>query len=113
MLPAAAAALILFADAVVFTAGELWLTAGGWALTLAFSPPDLRLRYMAVFNFGQAAVTIVAPSVAGWLIVAGKPGWLAAAGVFAVVVPLIAVLPITPAPARQEQEQKQEQGGSA
>ncbi|MDQ2958968.1 MAG: MFS transporter [Actinomycetota bacterium] len=77
-----AAALVMAADVALFTLAQLWLSGGGWGLAVAYSPEEGRAGYLAVFNLGLAAVTILGPALVTAIVAAGTLGWLVAAGYF-------------------------------
>lgn len=65
---------------VAMTVGETTHTAGEWELSLKYADEHRRAQYLATFNLGEAAQTIVGPAIlTATLLPAGPWGWIAAA----------------------------------
>jgi hypothetical protein len=75
-------ALIVLAG-ILITAGELWQSAGAWAVTTLLPPPGRRGEYLGTFRLGQAAQSMAGPAALTWLAIGtGGWGWLIIAGLF-------------------------------
>jgi MFS family permease len=82
-------ALLVLAT-VALTAAELWQSAGGWGVSYALAPPQLRGTYLATFNMGVTAQQVFGPALIATLIIpAGTRGWLALAAALLVVSVLV------------------------
>jgi len=77
---------------VALTAGELWQSAGGWALSYALAPTESRAEYLTTFNLGVSTQFVLGPTIVTLGVVNnGVVGWLALAGYF-----LLAALAVGP-----------------
>jgi MFS family permease len=72
-------ALLAVMAVVLLTCGELWQSAGGWAISYELAPEHRRTEYLATFQLGTAlqvsagpviVVSLVFPYTAGWLVFA-------------------------------------------
>ena len=76
-------AVLLSVLAVVFlTFGELWQSAGAWAISYGLAPADRQAQYLATFQLGTALQAVLGPAVLVALVLPVPTGWLG----FAVVV---------------------------
>ncbi len=86
-------AVAVLAAVVAFTLAELYIVAGGEGAALLHIPPGEQPTYLAAFNLGFAAATVVGPP----LVALGAAGpawiWLAWGGVFGVAALLATRLP--------------------
>ncbi|MFF2042002.1 MFS transporter [Kitasatospora sp. NPDC058170] len=90
--PAALAAGVLLAGALVHTLGELLTSAGGWTLSLDLADPRAHGEYQGVFMSGQAAAHVIGPLVITLTAVDhGAVGWVVLAGLFALAGPALPV----------------------
>ncbi|MEW2386649.1 MFS transporter [Micromonospora sp. NPDC047707] len=88
-------ALILCAFVVVvMTLAELYIAAGSMGLALTHTPPESRPVYLATYNLGFAAATVVGPPLVTIGLTAGDHSWFAWAVAFAVVGILARFLPV-------------------
>ncbi|HEV2639542.1 MAG TPA: MFS transporter [Actinocrinis sp.] len=92
------AALVL--GAVALTAGELWQSAGGWALSFECSPEARRAEYLGAFNLGPVAQNILGPLLMTAIVAHREYGWLFLAALFG-----LGALLIEPAVAAVERHQ--------
>jgi MFS family permease len=90
--PALAACVLVV---VVMTVGELFISAGSMGLALVHTPSDQRPVYLATYNLGFAAATVVGPPLVTVGLVAGTRGWLAWAGLFVFASIAAAFLPLS------------------
>ncbi|WP_405364998.1 MFS transporter [Kitasatospora sp. NBC_00039] len=82
--PAALAAGVVLAGALVHSLGELLTSAGGWTLSLDLADPEAHGEYQGVFMSGQAAAHVIGPLVITVTVVDhGGSGWAVLAGLFA------------------------------
>ncbi|MFB7616173.1 MFS transporter [Kitasatospora sp. NPDC056181] len=82
--PAALAAGVILAGALVHSLGELLTSAGGWTLSLELADPQAHGEYQGVFMSGQAAAHVIGPLVITVTAVDhGGAGWVVLAGLFA------------------------------
>jgi hypothetical protein len=86
-------AAILVAAVVGLTLAELWIIAGGGGMLLQYMPEGERPGYLAAFNLGFGAATVVGPP----LVALGAAGpawtWLAWSAFFAIVACAVSLLP--------------------
>jgi Major Facilitator Superfamily len=79
--PAAPAVALAVVAVVLLTGGELWQSAGGWAISYQLAPPGRQASYLATFQLGGAAQVLAGPVVLVGLVFPHWYGWFA----FAVV----------------------------
>jgi MFS family permease len=72
----AVAALLAVAAVILLTCGELWQSAGGWAISYELAPPGRQTRYLATFQLGTALQVTVGPAAVVGLVFAHAAGWL-------------------------------------
>jgi MFS family permease len=71
------------AAVVAMTAGELYQSAAGWALSYQLAPDRARAEYFATFNLGRSVQYIAGPTIVTLGVIDhGVAGWLALAVVF-------------------------------
>ena len=77
-------AIIMLLVAVgIFTAGEMWHSAGSWELSFRLAPEEKRSSYLSVYALGAAAQDAVGPLLfVGLVLPNGELGWLGLAGLF-------------------------------
>jgi MFS family permease len=80
---------------VVMTVAELYISAGSMGLALVHTPADRRPVYLATYNLGFAAATVVGPPLVTIGLAAGTRAWLAWAGLFVVASVAAAFLPLS------------------
>jgi len=61
---------------VLLTCGELWQSAGGWAISYQLAPPGRQARYLATFQLGTAVQMMAAPAIVVGLVFPHGFGWL-------------------------------------
>lgn len=87
------AIVVLVAGMVLLTAGELWVSAGGWSVRYGLAAPHAQGQYGAVFSLGDSAMDMVGPALVVVLTdKLGLGGWAILAGVFALL--FVAVKPL-------------------
>ncbi len=91
-LPGALSAAVLIGLAVGLTIGEVWNSAGAWGLVVNRLTPANRDQYLAFFNVGSSAATVVWPAALGVLLTWGATAWYAMAGWFTLLGLLIPFL---------------------
>ncbi|WP_269859328.1 MFS transporter [Streptomyces sp. RPT161] len=91
-LPLAAVVLTV----LLMTGAELYITSGGLSLALAHTPQERRPVYLATFNLGFAAATVVGPTLVSLGLGLGRPGWFAWALLFALLGLACLALPTAP-----------------
>jgi dipeptide/tripeptide permease len=74
--PVAAAALLAVLAVVLLTCGELWQSAGGWAISYELAPPERQAQYLATFQLGTAVQVMAAPAIMVGLVFPHPFGWL-------------------------------------
>jgi hypothetical protein len=79
---------------VIMTLAELYISAGSMGLALANTPPGQHAVYLATYNLGFAAATVVGPPLVTLSLAAGTGGWFAWAAAFAVVGLTAQLLPL-------------------
>lgn len=83
MLSTTTAIIMLFVAVVIFTAGEMWQSAGSWELSFRLAPEKMRSSYLSVYALGIAAQDAVGPLLFVMLILPnGGLGWIGLAGLF-------------------------------
>ncbi|GAA1914719.1 MFS transporter [Streptantibioticus ferralitis] len=83
---------------LLMTGAELYITAGGLSLALAHTPQERRPVYLATFNLGFAATTVIGPTLVSLGLGLGRPGWFAWALLFALLGLAALALPTAPLP---------------
>jgi MFS family permease len=82
--------VLLVLATIALTAAELWQSAGGWGVSYALAPAQLRGTYLATFNMGVTAQQVFGPALIATLIIpAGTRGWLGLAGALLAVTLLV------------------------
>jgi hypothetical protein len=76
------AALLSVLAVVLLTCGELWQSAGAWAISYGLAPTGRQAQYLATFQLGTALQAVLAPALVVALVFPLPAGWLG----FAVVV---------------------------
>ncbi|MFF0315866.1 MFS transporter [Micromonospora sp. NPDC005252] len=85
-LPTAAAVALLLVATVVYTAGDLWHSAGGAGLTYDLAPPDAVGAYQGADGMLAGLARAAGPALLTLVVLdGGTPGWLAVGALFAVV----------------------------
>jgi MFS family permease len=87
---------------VIMTLAELYISAGSMGLALANTPPDRHAVYLATYNLGFAAATVVGPPLVTLSLAAGTGGWFAWAAAFAVAGLAAQLLPVARQPVLAE-----------
>lgn len=73
----------LAAAVVALSLGEVIANSAVWDLSIALAPPEVRGRYLSVFNLSVNGQRVLGPLVVtGLLLGSGTAGWIAAAVVF-------------------------------
>jgi MFS family permease len=81
---------LLVVAALAHVAGEMWYSAGGWAISFELAPEQAHGQYQGTYAMGQHFGQMIAPAVITALVLGwGTPGWLVLGGVFAAVGSLI------------------------
>jgi MFS family permease len=76
------AALVLVAGAFVHVLGELFYSAGSWALSYELAPDDAQGQYQGLFGMSTQLGSMVTPLAVTTLVIGwGWPGWLAFAAI--------------------------------
>lgn len=88
--PVAIALAIL--SAVLVTSGELWQSAGGWAISYRLARRERRGQYLATFQLGNSLQSMLGPTVVVAMVFRLQFGWLALAA--AVVLAGLLVPPV-------------------
>jgi dipeptide/tripeptide permease len=71
------AVAFLFVGVAIYTAGEIWQSAGSSELMYGMAPPALQGQYVGVFTLGQGTANAVAPAIVGLACLGlGRLGWL-------------------------------------
>ncbi|GHJ36894.1 MFS transporter [Streptomyces sp. TS71-3] len=78
------AVLSLLPVAALMTAAEIYVMAGATSLALVHTPLEHRSTYLATFNLGFGAATVVGPTLISVTLGLGTAGWLAWAAFFVV-----------------------------
>jgi hypothetical protein len=86
---------VCFVAVIIMTFAELYISAGGMGLALAHTPADRRPVYLATYNLGFAAATVVGPPLVTLGLSFGRYGWFAWAAAFAIVAALTRLLPVS------------------
>jgi predicted MFS family arabinose efflux permease len=81
--PVGAAAALAVLAVVLLTCGELWQSAGGWAISYQLAPPGRQGQYLATFQLGSAAQLMAGPAVLVTLVFGHWYGWFAFAALAA------------------------------
>ncbi|MET0491648.1 MAG: MFS transporter [Actinoplanes sp.] len=77
---------LLVAAAVAHVAGEMWYSAGGWAISFDLAPENAHGQYQGTYSMGQHFGQMIAPAVITALVLGwGTPGWVVLGGAFALV----------------------------
>jgi MFS family permease len=77
---------VLVAGVTILTVGELWESAAEWAFRFDLADPGAQGRYGGMFQLGTGISDVVGPPLATFLTSAFLlGGWVALAGVFAVL----------------------------
>jgi dipeptide/tripeptide permease len=71
-----AAVLLAVLAVILLTCGELWQSAGGWAISYALAPPERQAQYLATFQLGTSIQVIAAPVIVVGLVFPHSFGWL-------------------------------------
>jgi hypothetical protein len=79
--PAGAAAALAVVAVVLLTCGELWQSAGGWAISYQLAPAGRQARYLATFQLGTSAQLLAGPAVLVTLVFPHWYGWFGFAAV--------------------------------
>ncbi|MDI1461264.1 MFS transporter [Catellatospora sp. KI3] len=75
--PGWAAALILFAAALVHVLAELRQAAGSWGISFGLAPEHAQGQYQGLFGTGFSVAGVVAPALLATVVVGwGWPGWV-------------------------------------
>ncbi len=93
--------LIILGAVVLFTLAELYIVAGAEGAALLHIPDGQRPTYLAAFNLGFAAATVIGPPLVAFTSAGPSWGWLVWAGFFAA---MAIVVPLLPAPKTQVKE---------
>lgn len=93
--------LLILTAVVLFTLAELYIVAGAGGVALLHIPDGQRPTYLAAFNLGFAAATVIGPPLVAFTSAGPSWGWLAWAGFFAA---MAIVVPLLPAPKAQTEE---------
>ena len=72
----AVAAPLAVLAVVLLTCGELWQSAGGWAISYELAPPERQAQYLAAFQLGTAVQVMAAPAIVVGLVFPHSFGWL-------------------------------------
>jgi MFS family permease len=80
---AGAAALLAVLAVVLLTCGELWQSAGGWAISYELAPPERQAQYLATFQLGTAVQVMAAPAIVVSVVLPHALAWLGLAAVTA------------------------------
>ncbi len=83
--PAEPAVLLLLAGTVVFTVGEMWTSAAGWAFAFALTKEQRHGQYQATFSLGTSIGAVCGPALAALLASGGTAGWYLGAAAFVLV----------------------------
>ncbi|WP_090770754.1 MFS transporter [Nonomuraea maritima] len=79
--------------AVVYSVGEMAMSAGSMDLQFRIAPAELQGQYSAVFGMMHGFASAAAPSVLGLIVTVGKPiGWLALAAATCLLSPMVLFL---------------------
>ncbi|WP_405434227.1 hypothetical protein [Micromonospora sp. NBC_00617] len=85
-LPTTAAVALLLVATVVYTAGDLWHSAGGAELAYDLAPPDAVGAYQGADGMLAGLARAVGPALLTLVVLdGGMPGWLAVGALFAAV----------------------------
>lgn len=71
-----AAVLLSVLAVILLTCGELWQSAGGWAISYDLAPPERQAQYLATFQLGTAVQVMCAPTIVVTLVFPSSWGWL-------------------------------------
>jgi MFS family permease len=72
----AVAVLLAVLAVVLLTIGELWQSAGGWAVSYELAPPTRLAQYLATFQLGTGVQVMAAPAIIVGLVLPHALGWL-------------------------------------
>ncbi len=89
---------------LLMTMAELYISAGAMSLALAHTPPARRTTYLATFNLGFAAATVVGPALVSAGLGSGRPGWYAWALAFGLLGSASLAVPVASQPTDLHQE---------
>lgn len=78
-----AAVMLAVLAVVLLTCGELWQSAGGWAISFELAPPDRQAQHLATFQLGTAVQAMAGPALIVGLVFPYAWGWLGLALVVA------------------------------
>ncbi|WP_052707519.1 MFS transporter [Streptomyces rubellomurinus] len=81
--PVAVSVPLFFLALLVFTAAEMWHSAGSFELALGLAPPHAAAQYQGVFNLGEGIATALGPAAIAGCVTVGGPGWIGLGLVFA------------------------------
>ncbi|MCF0095578.1 hypothetical protein B0E54_04439 [Micromonospora sp. MH99] len=85
-LPTTAAVALLLIATVVYTAGDLWHSAGGAGLAYDLAPPDAVGAYQGADGMLAGLARAVGPALLTLVVLdGGMPGWVAVGALFAAV----------------------------
>jgi MFS family permease len=74
--PVAVAAPLAVLAVVLLTFGELWQSAGGWAISYELAPAGRQTQYLATFQLGSALQVMAGPAILVGLVFPHSYGWL-------------------------------------
>jgi MFS family permease len=103
VVPLAAVVLVV----LLMTMAELYISAGAMSLALAYTPPTRRTAYLATFNLGFAAATVVGPTLVSAGLGSGRPGWFAWAVAFGLLGSASLAVPVASSPPDKQPPDKQ------
>jgi MFS family permease len=80
--PAFVAAALLIVGTILFSVGELWSSAAGWAMSYNLAEPERQGEYLGLWQLGSTAVSVAGPALVTVLILRGAVGWVALGLIF-------------------------------